>query len=63
MKSDQKLKFDITDKIELNATTINKVVYTTHWYEIESYWKILFTYNNQTSIFSTYTVHTKNGTA
>ena len=30
IKPNQTLKFDITDNIEVNATTINKVVYTTH---------------------------------
>ena len=30
IKSNQTLKFDITDKIEVNVITINKVVYMTH---------------------------------
>ena len=57
------MKFDITDKIEVNATTINKVVYMTHWHESKSYWNIRITYKNQTLIITTYTVRTKNGHA
>ena len=38
------MKFDTTDKIEVNTVTINKVIYMTHWQENELYWNIRFAY-------------------
>ena len=37
MKSNQKLKFDTTDKIKVKSITINKVEYMTHLNKNESY--------------------------
>ena len=37
IKSNQTLKFDITERIKVNAITIYKVVSMTHWHENELY--------------------------